>query len=144
MYVTAWQCPESVSTLSYVDKSKSFIVQSLEALASRLSFKKQIESISDKWDEIVFSAVNVYLFEIILFIIIKVFFLCDLYNNIRESMYYIQNIKILLFHFYCIHNIFFFIYKITMIFLSWYFLNSKIIFNRIHAIFLIYVSLFIC
>ena len=144
MYVTAWQCPESVSTFSYVDKSKSFIVRSLEALASQPSFKKQIEFISDKWDEIVFSSVNVYLFEIILFIIIKVFFLCDLYNNIRETMYYIQNIKILLFHFYCIHNIFFFIYKITMIFLSWYFLNSKIIFNRIHAIFLIYVSLFIC
>ena len=144
MYVTAWQCPESVSTFSYVDKSKSFIVRSLEALASRPSFKKQIEFISDKWDEIVFSSVNVYLFEIILLIIIKVFFLCDLYNNIRETMYYIQNIKILLFHFYCIHNIFFFISKITMIFLSWYFLNSKIIFNRIHAIFLIYVSLFIC
>ena len=74
MYVTAWQCPESVSTFSYVDKSKSFIVQSLEALASRLSFKKQIEFISDKWDEIVFSSVNVYLFENFCSLLLKCFF----------------------------------------------------------------------
>ena len=74
MYVTAWVCPERVSTFSYVDKSKSLIVRSLEALASRPSFKRQIEFISDKWDEIVFSSVNVYLSEInVLFIIIKVF-----------------------------------------------------------------------